>query len=401
MFSDTSSLASSQSSQFKNLLEAMLEKLKTDPSSVTVDDARLLFDNFTASDERAVRIISAVEYLAIANKDLHDKVESSPGEVTIEVLRTTQSVVSKMQKALGHTNVPHPEVEGELQEEIAKIEPKIVQGTVTKAEADRLHSLESRAYGHTEKGGITAAAQSVVARRERQLSLSGGPKALQPSESEQPQPNKGSFTSPEQQSQHDKEENILQAADAVKDKIEEGTVTKEEAGHLQSLESRTHGDTIKGGIAATAQSTAARRESNASDAYPCADELAIRPKIQDNSKNTLSPQEQSHHDKEENLRQAELAIQPKIQDSTVTPAEANKLHSCEMRAHGHTEKGGLAATAQSVVSHRQRTLSDISNSPHPSETDAGPRKEDTAVNKEPKKVEGDLGDVRKAENEAQ
>ncbi|XP_014558407.1 hypothetical protein COCVIDRAFT_36160 [Bipolaris victoriae FI3] len=323
MFSDTSSLASSQSSQFKNLLEAMLEKLKTDPSSVTVDDARLLFDNFTASDERAVRIISAVEYLAIANKthhcelltavkDLHDKVESSPGEVTIEVLRTTQSVVSKMQKALGHTNVPHPEVEGELQEEIAKIEPKIVQGTVTKAEADRLHSLESRAYGHTEKGGITAAAQSVVARRERQLSLSGGPKALQPSE-----------------------------------------------------------------------------------------KLAIRPKIQDDSKNTLSPQEQSHHDKEENFRQAELAIQPKIQDSTVTPAEANKLHSCEMRAHGHTEKGGLAATAQSVVSHRQRTLSDISNSPHPSETDAGPRKEDTAVNKELKKVEGDLGDVRKAENEAQ
>lgn len=68
MFADTSSLASSQSSQFKNLLEAMLEKLKTDPSSVTVDDARLLFDNFTASDERAVRIISAVEYLAIANK---------------------------------------------------------------------------------------------------------------------------------------------------------------------------------------------------------------------------------------------------------------------------------------------------------------------------------------------
>lgn len=186
----------------------------------------------------------------------------------------------EMQKALGHTNVPHPEVEGELQEEIAKIEPKIVQGTVTKAEADRLHSLESRAYGHTEKGGITAAAQSVVARRERQLSLSGGPKALQLSESEQPQPNKGSFTSPEQQSQHDKEENILQAADAVKDKIEEGTVTKEEAGHLQSLESRTHGDTIKGGIAATAQSTAARRESNASDAYPCAD-----------GTNTLSPQE--------------------------------------------------------------------------------------------------------------
>ena len=213
---------------------------------------------------------------------------------------------------------------------------------------------------------------------------------MQPSGSEQLQANKEGFKSPEQQSQYDKEGNLLQAADAVKDKIEEGTVTKAEASHLQSLKSRAHGDTFKGFIAATAQSTAARRESNASDARPCAD-----------SKNTLSPQEQPHHDKEENLRQVELAIRPKIQDGTVTAAEAKKLHSCEMRAHGHTEKGRLAATAQSVVAHRQRTLSDISNSPHPSETDAGPHKEDIDVDKEPKEVEGDLGDIAKTENEAQ
>ncbi|EMD63302.1 hypothetical protein COCSADRAFT_93075 [Bipolaris sorokiniana ND90Pr] len=390
MSSDTSSLATSHSSQFQDQLEVILDRLKTDPSSITADDARLLSENFNTHNERAVRIISAVEYLAIANKDLHVALGGSPEEVTTEVLRTTQSIVSKMQRALGHTNVPHPEVEGELQEEIVKIEPKIAQGTVTKAEADRLHSLEARAHGHTEKGGITAAAQSVVARRERQLSLSGGPEALQPSGSEQLQANKEGFKSPEQQSQYDKEGNLLQAADAVKDKIEEGTVTKAEASHLQSLKSRAHGDTFKGFIAATAQSTAARRESNASDARPCAD-----------SKNTLSPQEQPHHDKEENLRQVELAIRPKIQDGTVTAAEAKKLHSCEMRAHGHTEKGRLAATAQSVVAHRQRTLSDISNSPHPSETDAGPHKEDIDVDKEPKEVEGDLGDIAKTENEAQ
>jgi hypothetical protein len=52
------------------------------------------------------------------------------------------------------------------------MEPKVEQGTVTKAEADHLHSLEARAHGHTEKGGLTAVAQSVAAKRERQHSLS-------------------------------------------------------------------------------------------------------------------------------------------------------------------------------------------------------------------------------------
>jgi hypothetical protein len=295
-----------------------------------------------------------------------------------------------MQKILGPINVPNPEVEAELQKEITKIEPKIAQGTVTKAEADRLHSLESRAHGHTEKGGITAAAQSVVAKRERQLSLSDSSGAFGSSNSEQSRPNDGSFTSHEQQSQHDREENLLQAKDSVKAKIEEGTVTKAEAAKLQSLESRAHGGAMKGGIAATAQSTAAKHDVNASDATPPT-----------NGKNTLSPQEQSHSDKEENIHQAEVAIKPKIEEGTVTAAEANKLNSREMRAHGHIEKGGTAATAQSVVSkERQRTLSDISNSANPSDTDAGQRKEQTQVDKELKKDEGSLGDVSKAENEA-
>ena len=78
-----------------------------------------------------------------------------------------------MQRALGQTNAPHPELEGELQAEIAKIEPKIELGTVTKEEADHLHSLEARAHGHTEKGGVAAHAQSVAAKRERALSLEG------------------------------------------------------------------------------------------------------------------------------------------------------------------------------------------------------------------------------------
>lgn len=65
---DVSSDATTQSQQFQDQLEAILRKLKSDASSITADEARLLSENVTTSDERAVRIISAVEYLAIANK---------------------------------------------------------------------------------------------------------------------------------------------------------------------------------------------------------------------------------------------------------------------------------------------------------------------------------------------
>lgn len=82
--------------------------------------------------------------------------------------------VTEMEKAVGHLNAAHPEVEAELEEETARIGCKIVAGTVTKAEADHLHSLEARAHGHTEKGGVTATAQSIAAKRENQSSLSGG-----------------------------------------------------------------------------------------------------------------------------------------------------------------------------------------------------------------------------------
>lgn len=75
-----------------------------------------------------------------------------------------------MQRAIGHTNASHPELEAELQQLYAKIVPKVELGVVTKAEADHLHSLEARTHGHTERGGLAAIAQSVAARRERQVS---------------------------------------------------------------------------------------------------------------------------------------------------------------------------------------------------------------------------------------
>lgn len=110
-----------------------------------------------------------------------------------------------MQKALGTTNSPHPELEAELQHEIANIEPKVADGTVTTEEANHLHSLEARAHGHTERGSITSIAQSVAAKRERQISLSSGgsgrsrasSKALTPEEAIKHEVEDGSVTEAE------------------------------------------------------------------------------------------------------------------------------------------------------------------------------------------------------------
>jgi len=159
-----------------------------------------------------------------------------------------------MQKAVGHTNAPHPELEAELREEIAKIEPKVAEGTVTIEEANYLHSLEARAHGHTEKGGITSIAQSVAAKRERQLSLSSG----SGSSGSRSRANSKTFT-PQDQSHLDKESNLKKAQDAIKPKIEQGTASEEDANLLHSRATRAHEHTEKGGLASSAQSAAARK----------------------------------------------------------------------------------------------------------------------------------------------
>ncbi|KAF3046430.1 hypothetical protein E8E12_008704 [Didymella heteroderae] len=187
------SVGSASQSPF-NVSQDVIQKLRSNPSSITEEDACRFSENVEAKDACSARLVSAVESLAAARndtyghdtglsqspypslltlvKDLYAAVEAMPDDVDTEILKTTQSIVSKMQKAIGHTNAPHPELEAELQQEYAKIVPKVERGVVTKAEADRLHSLEARAHGHTERGGLTAIAQSVAARRERQSSVS-------------------------------------------------------------------------------------------------------------------------------------------------------------------------------------------------------------------------------------
>ncbi|KAL5408620.1 hypothetical protein PMIN04_011343 [Paraphaeosphaeria minitans] len=186
------------SSSSEHLENVVLDKLRTDPLSITPEDARRLSEQVEVTDRRSASIVSAVESLALASQDLQQldaradqphmvnephhtqhvlvndlkaAVDSNPSFVTPDLLKATQEIVSRMQRAIGGPHAIQPELEPELQKELARIKPKIEEGT-TKTEADYLHSLEARAHGHTEKGGLTAKAQSIAAKRERALSLS-------------------------------------------------------------------------------------------------------------------------------------------------------------------------------------------------------------------------------------
>lgn len=164
-----------------------------------------------------------------------------------------------MQKAVGHTNAPHPELEAELREEIAKIQPKVIEGTVTIEQANHLHSLEARAHGHTEKGGITSIAQSVAAKRERQLSLSSGTSPT----GNRSRANSKTFAIQEQ-SQHDQVASLKLAEMSLVSKLnnESEAVSKQDAAHIQSREHRAHGHINKGDSASKIMATAHKRENS-------------------------------------------------------------------------------------------------------------------------------------------
>lgn len=311
-------------------LQTVLDKLKNDPMSITPDDARRLHEHFGADDARMARLISAVETTAAAHNDLVEitqqdipslaasshasihtiaqdllvAIDKCPSDVNAEVLTMGQRAVSNMQKVLGKKTAPHPELEAELQAEYARIKNKVEAGTVTKAEANHLHSLEARAHGHTEPGGLTAKAQSVATRRERTASLSDASNGQSTANKGQ-----GQGISPQEQSHRDREANLRKVEFALRDKVEHDPdhVTKEDAALLVSRERRAHNVVEKDSLAAHAQSLA---------------------------------------DKHANLEHAKEHVSDKPAEQ-IKKNDAAELQSREARLHGSVESGSMAAEVQS------------------------------------------------------
>lgn len=69
----------------------------------------------------------------------------------------------------------------------------------------------------------------------------------------------------------------------------------------------------------------------------------------------LSPEEQSHLTKEKNFQQAAAEVGSKMatNPASVTKEDGDLLHSREQRAHGTTDKGGIASQAQSLAAENE------------------------------------------------
>jgi len=74
-----------------------------------------------------------------------------------------------------------------------------------------------------------------------------------------------------------------------------------------------------------------------------------------NTTNVTNPSAQSAAHKEQNFQDAVSQVQPKLEQdpASVTEEDAALLRSREVRAHGGSEKGGIAAKAQKQVAQNQ------------------------------------------------
>ena len=119
------------------------------------------------------------------------------------------------------------------------------------------------------------------------------------------------------------------------------SITAADANYLKSREARATGQAQppKDSVSADAQRLAAANE---------------RGGAPNNQTGPLSPAEQSQLTKERNFEQTVNEVASK-DPSQITQDDANLLHSREQRAHGHTEKGGVASQAKAIANENTRS----------------------------------------------
>ena len=120
-----------------------------------------------------------------------------------------------------------------------------------------------------------------------------------------------------------------------------GESTKSPAGQTISDVAKAEGGTTKGSTSAKMQSELTKAQNANTDQM---------------SNLSVDPASQSRTDKEANLADAQDRVIPKIEldPEHVTSEDANLLRSREVRAHGVTEKGGPAATAQHLAAENEK-----------------------------------------------
>lgn len=114
--------------------EEVAQKLKTNPGSVSIDDAAYVQSREARASGGVSELTSAAHKTAYANELA--RAEQSAFDRTANYAEAAHRVGSKMATD---------------------------QSSVTKEDANLLHSRETRAFGATEKGGLTSQAQRLAA----------------------------------------------------------------------------------------------------------------------------------------------------------------------------------------------------------------------------------------------
>lgn len=130
-------------------------KIASDPSSISNDDAQYLQSRVSRAEAGGQpapgSLPSQAQSLASANES-----GTGPAAATGGAENVTPNVQSQLDREANYVEQAH-----RLQSKLT-IDP----GSITKEEADKMHSREQRAFGATEKGGLASKAQHQVAENE-------------------------------------------------------------------------------------------------------------------------------------------------------------------------------------------------------------------------------------------
>ena len=123
-------------------------------------------------------------------------------------------------------------------------------------------------------------------------------------------------------------------------------------GQIISEVAREEGGPSKGSTSAKLQSQVTKERNRQQATAQVGSTLEQNP----TSQGSLDPGQQSQLDRQANYEDVASKVQDKIatDPTSVTPEEANLARSRETRAFGATEKGGIAAKAQSLASENEK-----------------------------------------------
>ena len=243
------------------------------------------------------------------------------------------SEVAKSQQSNSSSNTT-TSPEGQTISEVAKAEGGTTKGSKSaqmQSEITKQRNAEQGLYDNKSSGNTNGITPSNTTQSPEAQHISGVAQA-------EGGTTKGS-KSAHMQSELTKKRNAEQGVYSGTTTANTASTSKSPAGQAISDVAKAEGGTTKG-------STSAKMQSELSKAQ----NAGQTPKI------GTDPTNQSHNTKEANFEDAKAKVVPKMENDPehVTEEDASLLRSRETRAHGVTEKGGVAATAQHLAAENEK-----------------------------------------------